>query len=259
MNVLLITDEMDAKSVLPSLPLLLRTVRTAPVGQAAIVEAETADVAIVDARTDLARARPLCQRLAATHRSAAVVAVVCEGGMAAVDLEWGIDDVVLPDAGPAELTARLRLAASRRPGVDDEPRVDVVNLGELAIDHAGRSATVRDRRLELTPTEFNLLTYLAAHQGRAFTRTQLLHEVWGGDSHYHPRTVDVHVQRLRSKLGTECESLIDTVRGVGYKALPPRRRRSTRRERPQRVTQPVGADTRTSSRGSATCAESLAR
>jgi DNA-binding response OmpR family regulator len=241
MNVLLITNEMDSKSVLPSLPLLFRTVRTARVGQAALVEAETADVAIVDARTDLSRARELCQRLAATQRSPAVVAVVHDGGLVAVDVEWGIDDMVLPAAGPAELHARLRLATSRRHAVDDEPRTDVVNLGALTIDPASRTASVRDRRLDLTPTEFDLLNYLAAHRGRAFTRTQLLLTVWGCDSNYHPRTVDVHVQRLRSKLGTECESLIDTVRGVGYMAREPQRARSTRGERPLRVTQPVGA------------------
>jgi hypothetical protein len=95
MNVLLITDEMDSKSVLPSLPLLFRAVRAAPIDETAIVEAETADIAIVDARTDPARARPLCQRLAATQPSVAVVAVVCEGGLVAVDVEWGIDDMVL--------------------------------------------------------------------------------------------------------------------------------------------------------------------
>jgi DNA-binding response OmpR family regulator len=258
MNVLLITDEMDSKLVLPSLPLLSRRVRTAPVGPAATVEAETADVAIVDARTDLPRARELCQWLAATRRSVAVMAVVCDGGFVAVDEQWGIDDVVLPDAGPAELHARVRLAVSRRRGVDEEPRVDVVNVGELAIDHASRTATVNDRRLELTPTEFNLLDYLAAHQGKAFTRSQLLRDVWGCDSNYHPRTVDVHVQRLRSKLGTECESLIDTVRGVGYMALLPQRPRSTGSERPRRVTQSAGAASRTSSPGSATSSEFLA-
>ena len=258
MKVLLITDEMDSDSVLPSLPLLFDTVRTAPVGRAAIVAAETADVAIVDARTGLSRARELCRRLAATPRSVAVMAVLCAGGLVTVDVQWGIDDVVLPDAGPAELHARLRLAVSRRRGVDDEPRVDVVKVGELAIDHASRSATVKDRRLDLTPTEFNLLDYLAAHRGKAFTRTQLLHDVWGCDSNYHPRTVDVHVQRLRSKLGAEGESLIDTVRGVGYMAVQPPRRRSTGSERPRRCTQPAGAATGTSAPGAATSSEFLA-
>jgi DNA-binding winged helix-turn-helix (wHTH) protein len=110
---------------------------------------------------------------------------------------------------------------------------------------------VRDRQLALTPTEFDLLNYLAAHHGRAFTRPQLLDEVWGCDSNYHPRTVDVHVQRLRSKLGAECESLIGTVRGVGYMAVQPHRRRSTRSERPLSGTPPVGAAAQASSRRSA--------
>jgi DNA-binding response OmpR family regulator len=258
MNIVLITDEVDSESVLPGLPLQFRAVRTAPLGQAASVEAETAHVAIVDALTDLSRAREVCQRLAATQRSVAVVAVVYDAGLVEVDLEWGIDDVVLPDAGPAELQARLPLAVSRRRGVDNEPEVDIVNLGDLTIDHASHTATVRDRRLDLTPTEFNLLNHLAAHQGRVFTRTQLLRDVWGYDSNYHPRTVDVHVQRLRSKLGAESESLIDTVRGVGYMASQPQRRRSTRRKRPVSGTQPVGAAIRTSSRSSANFSNSVA-
>jgi DNA-binding winged helix-turn-helix (wHTH) protein len=106
--------------------------------------------------------------------------------------------------------------------------------------------------------EFNLLHYLAAHQGRAFTRGQLLHDVWGYDSNYHQRTVDVHVQRLHSKLGTKCESLIDTVRGVGYMALQPRRRRTSVSERPRRRTWTVGAATDGGSRSSATSTRFLA-
>jgi len=258
MNVLLITDHVDAKSVLPSLPLLCGPVRTAPMGQTAILEAETADIAIVDGRTDLAGARAMCQRLAATHRPVPVVAVVGESGLVAVDMQWGIDDVVLLNARPAELNARLRLAMSRRCGVDGEHRVDVVNLGDLLIDHASRTATVKDRRLDLTPTEFNLLHHLAAHQGRAFTRSQLLHDVWGHDSNYHPRTVDVHVQRLRSKLGTECESLIDTVRGVGYMALQPQRRPTSVSDRPRRRTSTAGAATGDGSRSSAASTRYLA-
>ena len=105
------------------------------------------------------------------------------------------------------------------------------------------TARVKDRRLDRTPTEFDLLHHLAGHRGRALTRSQLLHDVWGYDSNYHPRTVDVHVQRLRSKLGTECESLIDTVRGVGYMAVLPRRRRTSVTERPRRRTSTVGAAT----------------
>ena len=82
---------------------------------------------------------------------------------------------------------------------------------------------MRGRPLDLTYKEFELLKYLAQHAGRVFTRAQLLQEVWGYDFFGGTRTVDVHVRRLRAKLGTEYESLIGTVRNVGYKAVRPSR------------------------------------
>ena len=84
---------------------------------------------------------------------------------------------------------------------------------------------MRGRPLDLTYKEFELLKYLAQHAGRVFTRAQLLQEVWGYDFFGGTRTVDVHVRRLRAKLGTEYESLIGTVRNVGYKAVRPARGR----------------------------------
>ena len=75
--------------------------------------------------------------------------------------------------------------------------------------------------LGLTPTEFKLLSFLVQHAGRAFTRTRLMHEVWGYDCTGRVRTVDVHVRRLRAKLGPEYDSMVDTVRGVGYMAVTP--------------------------------------
>jgi DNA-binding response OmpR family regulator len=85
---------------------------------------------------------------------------------------------------------------------------------------------LRGRPLDLTYKEFELLKYLAQHAGRVFTRAQLLHEVWGYDFFGGTRTVDVHVRRLRAKLGAEHESLIGTVRNVGYKAVRPARGRT---------------------------------
>ena len=84
------------------------------------------------------------------------------------------------------------------------------------------------RPLDLTYKEFELLKYLAQHAGRVFTRAQLLQEVWGYDFFGGTRTVDVHVRRLRAKLGPEYESLIGTVRNVGYKAVRPARGRTQR-------------------------------
>ena len=83
-------------------------------------------------------------------------------------------------------------------------------------------ATVRGRVLDLTYKEFELLKYLSQHPGRVYTRQQLLQEVWGYDYFGGTRTVDVHVRRLRAKLGPEYEALIGTVRNVGYRLVPPR-------------------------------------
>ena len=101
-----------------------------------------------------------------------------------------------------------------------------ISLGELVIDEGTYTARLRGRPLDLTYKEFELLKYLAQHAGRVFTRAQLLQEVWGYDFFGGTRTVDVHVRRLRAKLGTEYESLIGTVRNVGYKAVRPARGRA---------------------------------
>jgi DNA-binding response OmpR family regulator len=91
------------------------------------------------------------------------------------------------------------------------------------IDEATYAARLRGRLLELTYKEFELLKYLAQHAGRVFTRAQLLQEVWGYDFFGGTRTVEVHVRRLRAKLGTEHEQMIGTVRNVGYKFVRPTR------------------------------------
>lgn len=95
------------------------------------------------------------------------------------------------------------------------------------IDEGTYTARLRGRPLDLTYKEFELLKYLAQHAGRVFTRAQLLQEVWGYDFFGGTRTVDVHVRRLRAKLGSEHDSLIGTVRNVGYKAVRPARGRPT--------------------------------
>jgi DNA-binding response OmpR family regulator len=90
------------------------------------------------------------------------------------------------------------------------------------LDLASHAARLANRPLSLTPIEFRLVSYLASHPGKAFTRSQLMHEVWDTDDMGTLRTINVHVQRLRAKLGPGNDHLIDTVRGVGYMALSPR-------------------------------------
>ncbi|WP_045824268.1 winged helix-turn-helix transcriptional regulator [Williamsia herbipolensis] len=221
MDLLLLTADPTPESVLPSLSLLAHTVRVVPTEVSSLMEAGNADVAIVDARTDLAAARGLCRLLGSTGSSVPVVAVLTEGGLVAVNAEWGLDEFLLPGTGPAELDTRLRLLVVRTRGVAAEESSGKVSLGELVIDEGTYTARLRGRPLDLTYKDFELLKYLAQNAGRVFTRAQLLQEVWGYDFFGGTRTVDVHVRRLRAKLGTEHESLIGTVRNVGYKAVRP--------------------------------------
>jgi DNA-binding response OmpR family regulator len=127
--------------------------------------------------------------------------------------------VVLHDAGPAEVEARLRLASGRllQARDSDLDRHHVISSGGLQIDEAAYTAKLEGRSLDLTFKEFELVKFLAQHPGRVFTRQQLLQEVWGYDYFGGTRTVDVHVRRLRAKLGTDHEQLIGTVRNVGYR------------------------------------------
>jgi DNA-binding response OmpR family regulator len=203
--------------VLPALGLLGHAVRVAPRDVSTLLDTPPHDAILVDARHDLAQARSLCRLLRTTGVSAPLLAVLTEGGLAALNAEWGVDDVLLDTAGPAEVDARLRLALGKAAAAAPEADPDVVRSGDLVIDEGTYTCRLRGRVLDLTFKEFELLKYLAQHPGRVFTRAQLLQEVWGYDYFGGTRTVDVHVRRLRAKLGTEHEQLIGTVRHVGYK------------------------------------------
>jgi len=220
LDLLLLTADPTPGSVVPSLMLLPHHVRTQAPEVTALLEAGSRDVVLVDARTDLAAAKSLCRLLTSGGDSAPVIAIVNEGGLVAVNSEWRVDDILLPTAGPAEVDARLRLLTTRGPA--GAPGADgALRLGELVIDEATYMARLRGRPLDLTYKEFELLKYLAQHAGRVFTRAQLLQEVWGYDFFGGTRTVDVHVRRLRAKLGIEHEQMIGTVRNVGYKFVQP--------------------------------------
>ncbi len=146
-----------------------------------------------------------------------------EAGLVALNADWGVDDVILSSAGPAEVEARLRLAVGRLSSAAAAVS-GLIRAGELTIDPDTYAAKLKGRPLDLTYKEFELLKFLAQHPGRVFTRDQLLREVWGYDYFGGTRTVDVHVRRLRAKLGSEYESMIGTVRQVGYKfVVPPSR------------------------------------
>ncbi len=219
-HLLLLTNTLaPSAEVVPALGLLSHHVRILPAEASALVDAPQADVVVVDARRELAMAKSLCRVICTTGISIPLIVVVTEGGLAGITSDWGIDDVILDTAGPAEVEARLRLAVGRTV----EAAVDEggpITAGALVIDEATYSVRLRGRLLDLTYKEFELLKYLAQHPGRVFTRSQLLQEVWGYDYFGGTRTVDVHVRRLRAKLGTDYEVLIGTVRNVGYRFVP---------------------------------------
>jgi DNA-binding response OmpR family regulator len=227
---LLTSTTQSSAEVLPALTLLAHHVRILPAEGSALLEAPDADVVLVDGRKELAHARDMCRLIRTTGSESPVLLVVTEGGLSVVTADWGMDDVVVDTCAPAELEARLRLAVGRleaRRDADD-PESHVIRSGEVSVDDASYTAKLGGRPLDLTFKEFELLKYLVQHPGRVFTRDQLLQEVWGYDYFGGTRTVDVHVRRLRAKLGPENETLIGTVRNVGYRfVLPPKEHATT--------------------------------
>lgn len=212
----------QACRVLPALDLLPHSLHVAGHDVPAVVSNSYPDIVLVDARRRLVEARGACRMLRTTGLRVPLLAVVEEVGLIAVANDWGLDDVLLASAGPAEVEARLRLTVARTAGGAASTAGGLIKTGELAIDPDRYAAKLKGRPLDLTYKEFELLKFLAQHPGRVFTRDRLLQEVWGYDYFGGHRTVDVHVRRLRAKLGSEYESMIGTVRQVGYKlVLPP--------------------------------------
>jgi len=219
-TVLLLTSGREpAADILPSLSLLAHTVRVAPATPAQVAVSPAPDAVLLDARRDLMLARRLLPALRAAAGSIPLIAIVTDGGWAAVSAEWGADDLLLHTAGPGEVEARLRLSIARR-AQSAAPVADEIRSGGLVVNESTYSARMNGRSLDLTFKEFELLKFLLQHPGRVFSRAQLLQEVWGYDYFGGTRTVDVHVRRLRAKLGAENEALIGTVRNVGYRFVP---------------------------------------
>ena len=217
-QVLLLTRALTpSSSVLPGLELLSHHIKVMSPEPTALITAPVADVILVDGRTDLPAVRSLCKLMETTGNASPVILITTEGGLAAVNNEWGLTDVLLESASPAEIDARIRLAVSRVQIDQTATAYGEIKAGELVIDETTYSAKLRGKTLDLTFKEFELLKFLAQHPGRVFSRDHLLQEVWGFDYFGGTRTVDVHVRRLRAKLGPENENLIGTIRNVGYR------------------------------------------
>ena len=219
-RVLLLTNSQGASAeVLPALSLLQHQVRILPAIGSVLVDLPEADCLFLDARRDLPAAKSLSKLIATTGAGCPVIVIATEGGLPALTSEWGFDEFIIDSAGPAEVEARIRTAIGKLEAerIKTDPTSGEIKSGEVIIDEKSYTAKIRGNSLDLTYKEFELLKYLAQHPGRVFTRSQLLQEIWGYDYFGGTRTVDVHIRRLRSKLGAEFEAIIGTVRNVGYR------------------------------------------
>ncbi len=215
-RIALLTDR-PPEQALPAVMALaedLKVERLAPDG-ASRVTALGPSAVLVDGGAEPDRAFRLLAESPRLRRLAPVIVILAgDADFDRIPWERVADDVIASAAGVAELRLRLTLARVRAGGGEET----VLRLGALAIDTESYQVSVAGRVVDLTYKEFELLRFLVEHAGRVFTRSALLQEVWGYDFYGGTRTVDVHIRRLRAKLGVEHEDLIDTVRGVGYRA-----------------------------------------
>ena len=223
-RILLLTNTHGASAeVLPSLALLQHQVRILPAEASILVDVPEVDCILLDARRDLPSAKALNKLLKSTGVDCPIITIATEGALSAMNADWGFDDVILDTAGPAEIEARIRIAVGRIEANNfaNDPSSREIRTGEIVIDENSYTAKIKGRSLDLTFKEFELIKFLAQHPGRVFTRAQLLQEIWGYDYFGGTRTVDVHIRRLRSKLGPEHEAIVGTVRNVGYRFTLP--------------------------------------
>lgn len=172
-------------------------------------------VVVVEAGDDVARAHKTIKRLRDEGPlvEVPVLIAVTVARLPALDFSIGFDDFVLMPIVPAELYARMRQLDWKTATFGSD---ELLKIDDLVIDIAGYEARLAGRRIDLTHQEFELLRYLGQHRGRVFTREALLERAWGYRYAGGTRTVDIHVRRVRSKLG-DFGSIIETVRNVGYK------------------------------------------
>jgi DNA-binding response OmpR family regulator len=211
-SVLFITAASDAP--VPQLEILGHSIRQIGMDAAQLAAAPRHDLTVLDCRGNLLQAKAIARILQAAGWQIPIMLWIDESALAAMNSEWGLRDFLLSTASIAEIDVRIKLALGSQVSGNA-----VKNNTGLVIDEVSYTAKINGRTLDLTFKEFELLRHLSDNPGRVFSREQLLSEVWGYDYFGGTRTVDVHVRRLRAKLG-EHESLIGTVRNVGYRLNP---------------------------------------
>jgi DNA-binding response OmpR family regulator len=221
-TVLLLSDQAgDVRDVLRAFPIAPYRLVTLPLKGTApedLIEIHP-EVLLIDGTGDIDAAEDATRSLSMAWEIGLppIIVVVNEDGASRFRFEVGADDFLLTNASMAEISARLALL-SRRTGRSDQEAV--IKVGDLTVNPDNYQVYVHGRPLDLTYKEFELLKFLAQRPGRVCDRDLLLREVWGYDYYGGTRTVDVHIRRLRAKLGAEHETLIETIRNVGYRLVP---------------------------------------
>ena len=182
------------------------------------------DLVLLDLMLPVLDGLDVCRRLRASAVTRDILIVMLtaksEESDQVVGFSLGADDYVSKPFSVRVLLERIRALLRRRDGGHNDHEI-VASQGVM-VDRRGHRATVGDRLLDLTPSEFGLLDALIRQPGRAFTRAELIDAALGGDSIVLERTIDVHIRALRKKLGAEAD-VIETVRGLGYRFRDPRR------------------------------------
>jgi len=220
-KILVVDDEPDAIELIKfNLKNAGYEVVTAADGDEALKKARSLlpDLIILDLMLPEVDGLEVCKILRRDQRVSAVPIIMLTAKAAEIDrvlgLELGADDYVTKPFSPRELVLRVKRLLRAAP--DTAVKEDKISLKELSLDIPRHQASVKGRTVELTATEFKLLTVLAQRRGRVQSREKLLQDVWEYDNLIDTRTVDTHMRRLREKLGTAARYL-DTVRGVGYR------------------------------------------
>lgn len=220
-KILVVDDEPDALELIAfNLKGAGFEVLTAPDGECALrlARAHVPDLVLLDLMLPEVDGLEVCKILRRDPATSGVPVIMLTARASEVDrvlgLELGADDYVTKPFSPRELVLRVKNLLRRRTGPEEE--VERFTFGELVIDLPRHLVSVQGKPVDLTATEFRLLSVLAQRRGRVQSREQLLRDVWNYESLIDTRTVDTHMRRLREKLGRAARFL-DTVRGVGYR------------------------------------------
>jgi two-component system phosphate regulon response regulator PhoB len=222
-RILVVDDEPDAVELIEfNLKTAGFAVTTASDGEEALKKARSIipQLIILDLMLPEVDGLEVCKILRRDPKTSAIPIIMLTAKAAEIDrvlgLELGADDYVTKPFSPRELVLRVKRLLRSSETADEKP--DRIVLRELCVDLPRHQATVKGRPIDLTATEFKLLTVLAQRRGRVQSRDQLLKDVWDYDNMIDTRTVDTHMRRLREKLGSAAKYL-DTVRGVGYRFM----------------------------------------